>query len=348
MQNLIADHLARGSTARTATGSPTPRPTRRPRPEEQPVRAPAAPRLIASQNGPRAVDRRRRQFRRRRRNGGSGRHGDRNGRARRSGRSGVAERTRSPRRRRRSPPTGRLWRRVVKPPERPQAAGSTAVAAWRRPPRRPASRALSPARRRPGDDRGDDDSAAPGSWMIQIGATDDARQGDRSSRPGARAEPAARSRRPSRSRRKCARATAQVLPRAIRRARTGVGRIRLPLPQAQRICLFRRPRLTKAPSSPGPPSSRSPLALSLHQDILGLIDPRGKRGRAAMIWMKLLHQRSVGANDFLRARALLQAQDLEASRASSAAGAVACPPETHPGLPHASRRTGGRDMPLAG
>ena len=41
-----------------------------------------------------------------------------------------------------------------------------------------------------------------------------------------------------------------------------------------------------------PFSARSASALSLHQNILGLIDPRGESGRAAMIWMKLLHQRS--------------------------------------------------------
>ena len=49
--------------------------------------------------------------------------------------------------------------------------------------------------------------------------------------------------------------------------------------------------------------------MSLHQNILGLIDPRGKRGRAAMIWMKLLHQSAVGPDYFRRARALRQAQD---------------------------------------
>ena len=49
--------------------------------------------------------------------------------------------------------------------------------------------------------------------------------------------------------------------------------------------------------------------MSLHQNILGLIDPRGKRGRAAMIWMKLLHQGAMRANDFRGVRALRQAQD---------------------------------------
>ena len=30
--------------------------------------------------------------------------------------------------------------------------------------------------------------------------------------------------------------------------------------------------------------------MSAQQNILGLIDPRGQSGRAAMVWMKLLHQ----------------------------------------------------------
>ena len=53
------------------------------------------------------------------------------------------------------------------------------------------------------------------------------------------------------------------------------------------------------------------LALTLHQNILGLIDPRGKRGRAAMIWMKLFHERPVGADYLGRARAFGETQDFE-------------------------------------
>ena len=53
------------------------------------------------------------------------------------------------------------------------------------------------------------------------------------------------------------------------------------------------------------------LALSLHQNILGLIDPRGKRGRAAVIWMKLFHQGSMRANDVRGVRALGETQDFE-------------------------------------
>ena len=51
--------------------------------------------------------------------------------------------------------------------------------------------------------------------------------------------------------------------------------------------------------------------MSLHQNILGLIDPRGKRGRAAMIWMKLLHQSSMGADYVRRARPFGETKDLE-------------------------------------
>src|SRR5271169_348988 len=53
------------------------------------------------------------------------------------------------------------------------------------------------------------------------------------------------------------------------------------------------------------------LALTLHQNILGLIDPRGKRGRAAMIWMKFLHQSSVSADYVRRGRAFVEAENLE-------------------------------------
>ncbi len=49
--------------------------------------------------------------------------------------------------------------------------------------------------------------------------------------------------------------------------------------------------------------------MSVQQNILGLIDPRGESGRAAMIWMKLLHQSAMRGDDFLAARALRQAQD---------------------------------------
>ena len=75
--------------------------------------------------------------------------------------------------------------------------------------------------------------------------------------------------------------------------------------------MFPRPRLThlKPPGRLIDPVEEPRLAVSLHQNILGLIDPRGKRGRAAMIWMKLLHQGSVSADDFRGARAFRQAQD---------------------------------------
>ena len=51
--------------------------------------------------------------------------------------------------------------------------------------------------------------------------------------------------------------------------------------------------------------------MSLHQDILGLIDPRGKSSRAAVIWMKLFHQRPVSVDDFRRARPVLETKHLK-------------------------------------
>src|SRR5580658_3860416 len=81
-------------------------------------------------------------------------------------------------------------------------------------------------------------------------------------------------------------------------------------------------------STPCPERSLS-LAVSLHQNILGLIDPRGKRGRAAMIWMKLLHQGPVGADDLRGARALRQTQDfVRLSARHRAPGPGAPPPLT--------------------
>lgn len=62
------------------------------------------------------------------------------------------------------------------------------------------------------------------------------------------------------------------------------------------------------------------------QNILGLIDPRSESGRAAMIWVKLLHQRSVRADDFLGARALRQAQYFIRLVARHRAAAASPPP----------------------
>ena len=66
--------------------------------------------------------------------------------------------------------------------------------------------------------------------------------------------------------------------------------------------------------------------MTLHQNILGLIDPRGKRGRAAMIWMKFLHQGSVGADYVRRGRAFGEAEDFE--RLPARHRPVAAPPLT--------------------
>ena len=69
--------------------------------------------------------------------------------------------------------------------------------------------------------------------------------------------------------------------------------------------------------------------MSLQENILGLIDPRGQSGRAAVVWVKLLHQASVRADDILGARALLQAKHFvglaRAHRAASPAEAAASP-----------------------
>ena len=39
--------------------------------------------------------------------------------------------------------------------------------------------------------------------------------------------------------------------------------------------------------------------MAAQQNILGLIDPRGQTGRAAMVWMELLHQSPMRREDFL-------------------------------------------------
>ena len=62
------------------------------------------------------------------------------------------------------------------------------------------------------------------------------------------------------------------------------------------------------------------------QDVLGFVDLRRQSGRPAMVWMKLLHQRPVGANDFLGARALRQAQDLIRLVARHRPAAIVPPP----------------------
>ena len=66
--------------------------------------------------------------------------------------------------------------------------------------------------------------------------------------------------------------------------------------------------------------------MSAKQSILGLIDPRSESGRAAMIWMKLLHQSAVGPDDFLGARALRQAQDFVRFVARHRARPASAPP----------------------
>ena len=62
------------------------------------------------------------------------------------------------------------------------------------------------------------------------------------------------------------------------------------------------------------------------QDVLGFVNLGRQSGRPAMVWMKLLHQRAVGANDFLGARALRQAQDLIRLVARHRPAAIVPPP----------------------
>ena len=158
-------------------------------------------------------------------------------------------------------------------------------------------------------------------WTIQIGATDDpakanallvrARQHNRSTL--ASAKPVTE---------KVRRGTDTVYRARFAMLEFGIRQIGLPLPQTQRIFLLPRPRLKRSkPLLPQEPR----LALSLHQNILGLIDPRGKRGRAAMIWMKLFHQGSMSANNVRRARALGEAQDFERIPARHRAASAAPP-----------------------
>ena len=63
--------------------------------------------------------------------------------------------------------------------------------------------------------------------------------------------------------------------------------------------------------------------MSVQKNILGLINPRSQSGGAAMVWMKLLHQDTMGADDFLGARAFRQAQDFIRLVAGHRAGAEA-------------------------
>ena len=180
MQNLIADHLAEASTARTATAiaDAAPDPKRR-RPRRAAGPRPRRARASARRpTGSRAVDRGRRQRRRRRRNRGPGRRPRPRRprpRAAHPRRSGVAERPAvAAASAKRTADRLALASALVMPPERPQGPELDR----RRQPVPAPAQTTSFARAQPkapsqGEDRGGDGSAAPGSWMIQIGATDD-------------------------------------------------------------------------------------------------------------------------------------------------------------------------------
>ena len=178
MENLIADHLAEASTARTATAiadaAPDPgAPVR----EEPPVRARAAPapQRVAERDPEPTGE-------------GDNADGDdetaapvataieRAAPARASARSAAAERPAvAAAAAKRTAERLALASALVMPPERPQGPELDR----RRQPLPTPAQTTSFARAQPakapsqGEDRGGDGSAAPGSWMIQIGATDD-------------------------------------------------------------------------------------------------------------------------------------------------------------------------------
>ena len=179
MQNLIADHLAEASTASTATAiaDAAPDPSAPVR-EEQPVRAHAAPapQRVAERDPEPST--------------GEGDNADGDDEtaapvatatetaapARASGRSGAAERPAvAAAAAKKTADRLALASALVMPPERPQGPELDR----RRQPLPAPAQTTSFARAQPakapsqGEDRGGDGSAAPGSWMIQIGATDD-------------------------------------------------------------------------------------------------------------------------------------------------------------------------------
>ena len=178
MENLIADHLAEASTARTATAiaDAAPEPSAPVR-EEPPVRARAAPapQRVAERDPEPST--------------GEGDNADGDDEtaapvatatetaapARASARSGAAERPAvAAASAKRTADRLALASALVMPPERPQGPEVD----HRRQPVPAPAQTTSFARAQPkalsqGEDRGGDGSAAPGSWMIQIGATDD-------------------------------------------------------------------------------------------------------------------------------------------------------------------------------
>ncbi len=54
---------------------------------------------------------------------------------------------------------------------------------------------------------------------------------------------------------------------------------------------------------------RASVLVTPHEDVLGLIHPGRKISRSAKIWMKLLHQITVGARNVRRRRAALEAEN---------------------------------------
>ena len=264
MENLIEDHVAQASTVRTATvvADAAPDPSApRPRGAAGP---PAHPHAPASQPSAACRRLRRAAGRRRQRRGG------------RRAVAPVAAATERPR-----PPAHRPIRRG-RAPRRRAAAARTAdrlaagPARWSSRPTaaRPGARPPSPAiagarpddsfaRAQPADapSQGEDaERRLGGDRKLDDPDRRDRRrrQGDRSSRQGARAEPFD-PRCGQAGHRESAQGGGHGLPRALRRPRLRIGGNRLPLPQALRIFLFRGPRLRRnlEPRS----ASREPASL---------------------------------------------------------------------------------------
>ena len=271
MENLIADHIAEASTARTATmiaeavagrddrrarrparsaagplaaarradhASPTGTPNPRPRKATTPTETTLRPRRTAAAVAMRRTSRRRPSRTPAAPEGVKGPSGGAAPKERHSDRPAQAT-------------------ALLLPPERPQGPARDGHRKYQQTPEQTTTVARAQAQSPDqSEDRGRDSSPARGGWMIQIGATDDP------SKANALLIRA-------RERNRAALAAARPVTEKVRkgdgtlyRARFavldfGIGRIRLPLAQTQWIFLLPRPRLTsfEAACRSGAPSS---------------------------------------------------------------------------------------------
>ena len=196
------------------------------------------------------------------------------------------------------------------PPSRKPRLKAAPLAAAPSPPRRRAPKGSDRSRRATSETRAGDRAG----WIIQIGATDDA---DKANDLLIRA----------RAKNRATLASAKPLTEKVKKGEDVFYRARfagLDSATAESACrslkksgfsCFARATIEIRVS-----------AMSVQQDVLGLIDPRSQSGRAAMVWMKLLHQRTMRADDFLGARALRQAQDFIRFVARHRVAAAASPP----------------------